>query len=181
MRKLCAILLLSIPMLVFAQTSKLASWQSHFANPAMLGSGDLRWFGFHIYSAKLWADVPVFDVKQKFALELTYQRAISKTRFVSVSLDEMRRLAGDSLPAEQLQRWETYMQQAFLDVKEGEQLIGVHLPGVGCRFYSRDKLLAEILDPAFAQAFFAIWFDARSKDANLRQKLIGGAQRGNTP
>ncbi len=175
MRKLCTLGLLCLSLLLAAQ-AQASSWQSHFSEIKMLGSGDLRWFGFHIYSAKLWSDTPVFDVKQKFALELTYRRSISKARFVSVSLDEMRRLSGDALPAEQLQRWEKYMQQAFLDVQEGEQLIGVHLPGTGCRFYSRDKLLAEIADPAFAQAFFAIWFDPRSKDANLRQQLTGSSK-----
>ena len=78
------------------------------------------------------------------------------------SVDEIKRLYGDSISNEVLQGWRTQMEKAFTDVKSGDQLIGVHLPKIGCRFYSRDKLLAEIRDTAFADAFFGIWFDPRS-------------------
>ena len=175
MRKifLQALLVLSLlPATALAQEAK-PTWQSNFSATQLIGSGQLRWFGLHVYQAKLWAETANFAPQGKFALELTYERSISKKRFVSVSLDEMRRLLGSSLPADQLPRWEALMQSAFIDVKEGDQLIGVHLPGLGVRFYSRDKMLAEIRDPAFAQAFFAIWFDPRSKDAKLRQQLTG--------
>jgi hypothetical protein len=49
----------------------------------------------------------------------------------------------------------------------------VFIPNQGSRFYSRNKLLADIRDPEFAKAFFAIWFDARSKDKDLRAQLLG--------
>ncbi len=170
---LFSLLLLTLwPTHALAHENK-ATWQSNFSATQLIGSGKLRWFGFSIYQAKLWTESASFAPQAKFALELTYERAITKKRFVSVSLDEMQRLFGDKLSAEQLQRWEAHMQSAFMDVQEGDQLIGVHLPSSGVRFYSRDKMLADIRDPAFAQAFFAIWFDPRSKDANLRQQLTG--------
>lgn len=150
-----------------------AAWRAEIAPGHLLGSGDLNWFGFHIYSAKLWSSASVFNVDSKFALELTYHKNISRERFVDTSLEEMTRLYGEQFSQAQLQRWKEYMQQAFTDVKKGDQLIGVNLPGIGCRFYNRDKLLAEIKDPAFARAFFGIWFDARSKDRKLRQNLLG--------
>lgn len=65
------------------------------------------------------------------------------------------------------------MEKAFIDVKSGDQLIGVYLPGTGCRFYSQQTLLAEIPDESFANAFFSIWLDPRTKDNNLRQQLLG--------
>jgi hypothetical protein len=150
-----------------------AVWQQDLPQAKLLGSGELRWFGLHIYSAKLWTESAVFNPRTSFALELTYQRNITKERFVDTSVDEIKRLYGDSISNEVLQGWRTQMEKAFTDVKSGDQLIGVHLPKIGCRFYSRDKLLAEIRDTAFADAFFGIWFDPRSKDSGLRKQLTG--------
>jgi len=148
-----------------------ALWQQDLPQAKVLGSGELRWFGLHIYSAKLWTESLIFNAKDSFALELTYQRTISRERFVDTSIDEIKRLHGDSISVEVLQRWKSHMERAFTDVKSGDQLIGVHLPKIGCRFYSRDKLLAEIKDTEFADAFFSIWFDPRSKDSGLREQL----------
>jgi hypothetical protein len=153
--------------------AQVALWQQELPQAKVLGSGDLRWFGLHIYSAKLWTESLRFDPKASFALELTYQRNISRERFVDTSIDEIKRLRGDTISVEVLQRWKTHMERAFTDVKSGDQLIGIHLPKIGCRFYSRDKLLAEIKDTEFADAFFSIWFDPRSKDSGLRKQLTG--------
>ncbi len=150
-----------------------AGWRQDLPQAKLIGSGDLRWFGLHIYSARLWTESPTFDPKNSFALELTYQRNITRERFVDTSVDEIKRLYGNGISNEILQRWRSHMEKAFTDVKSGDQLIGVHLPKIGCRFYSRDKLLAEINDTDFADAFFAIWFDPRSKDSGLRKQLTG--------
>jgi hypothetical protein len=162
--------LLAIPMSSPAQANV---WREQLPQAKPLGSGDLRWFGLKIYTAKLWSEQTRFDPNSQFALELTYHRSISREQFVSSSLDEITRLFGNRYPAPTLKRWEAEMQRAFIDVKEGDQLIGVYLPNVGCRFYSSRQLLAEIRDPEFAKAFFAIWFDERTKDSGLRAQLLG--------
>jgi hypothetical protein len=150
-----------------------AVWRDHLPQAQAIGSGDLRWFGLRIYTAKLWSEKKPFDMNAPFALELTYHRNISREQFVETSLDEIKRLFGTSYNAETLKRWEGEMQRAFTDVKEGDQLIGVFIPNEGSRLYSRNKLLADIRDPEFAKAFFAIWFDPRSKDQDLRAQLLG--------
>lgn len=148
-------------------------WQQEMPQARLIGSGDLRWFGLHIYSAKLWTESLTFDPKASFALELTYRRNITRERFVDTSVDEIKRLYGDTISNDMLTVWRSHMTKAFTDVKSGDQLIGVHMPKIGCRFYSRDKLLAEIRDTDFAHAFFGIWFDPRSKDNELRKQLTG--------
>jgi Chalcone isomerase-like len=40
------------------------------------------------------------------------------------------------------------------------------------RFYLDGKLLGEIADVEFAQAFFAIWLDPRTSASNLRKQLL---------
>lgn len=173
MRKFINKLVLAFVLSSSAVLAQAALWQQDLPQAKVLGSGDLRWFGLHIYSAKLWTESLTFDAKASFALELTYQRNISRERFVDTSIEEIKRLRGDTITSEILQRWKTHMEKAFTDVKSGDQLIGVHLPKIGCRFYSRDKLLAEIKDTEFADAFFSIWFDPRSKDSGLRKQLTG--------
>ncbi|WP_157670647.1 chalcone isomerase family protein [Chitinibacter sp. GC72] len=165
---------MTIPLVQVAHAN---AWREPIPQARAIGSGDLRWFGLKIYTARLWSEQSRFDPAAPaapFALELTYHRSISREQFVKTSLDEITRLFGNRYPAATLKRWEAEMQRAFTDVKEGDQLIGVYLPNAGCRFYSRSQLLAEIRDPEFAKAFFAIWFDERTKDSGLRAQLIGG-------
>jgi len=156
-----------------AGPAQAAGWRDDLPRAHLQGSAGLRWFGLKIYDAALWSAATPFDPAQPFALELTYQRSISRTRIVQTSIDEIRRLFGDRYSDEQLQRWEADMARAFTDVNEGDQLTGVYLPGIGCRFYSRTRLLAEVRDAEFARAFFAIWLDPRTRDAQLRNRLLG--------
>jgi len=150
-----------------------AGWRDDLPQATLSGSAELRWFGLRIYNAALWSAHAPFDQTQAFALELTYQRSISRARIVQTSIDEIRRLFGDRYSDDQLKQWEALMNGAFTDVSEGDQLTGVYLPGIGCRFYSRTRLLGEVKDLEFAHAFFAIWLDPRSKDVQLRKRLLG--------
>lgn len=88
----------------------------------MQGQGEMRWFGFSLYEARLWTppDQPVPTQRRpeadaNFALELTYTRDIPGARLVSASIDELKRL-GWTDPA-QLVRWEAALAQVFPDVK----------------------------------------------------------------
>lgn len=151
-----------------------ASWNDEVPEARVIGQGDMRWLGFRLYTAQLWSATPrVGD--EPFALVLNYHRRISREQLVDASIKEMQRVA-DTPPDEQgLGRWRDYMMQAFRDVGEGDQLIGVYLPGRGCRFYQRNALLATIDDAEFARAFFAIWLSPQARDPDLRRQLLGGA------
>jgi hypothetical protein len=159
--------------IVATNTAHADEWRKNFTQTKLIGSGELRWFGFSIYTAKLWQEAIPFNPKLSFALEINYQRSISKQRFVDSSIEEIQRLHGGTFSKEVISKWRKYMESAFTDVQSGDQLIGVFLPNIGCRFYNQNKLLAEIADKEFAQAFFSIWFDPRSKDQALRESLMG--------
>lgn len=176
MRSALNILLLIVTML-FYPTANAQIWKQHLPQAKMLGGGEFRWWGFSIYTARIWQQTPNkdggLDQNASFALEITYKKSISRDRFVDSSIDEIKRLHGDKFNADKLKLWRQYMEKAFIDVQSGDQLIGVYLPGIGCRFYSQQNLLAEIPDETFANAFFSIWLDPRTKDNNLRQQLLG--------
>lgn len=169
----CAVVLCFLAGLILPIPSYAAQWQDDIPQPRLVGHAELRWFGLRIYKAALWSHRVPFDPAQSFALELTYERSISRERLVQTSIDEIRRLSAGRFSDEQINRWQAIMSEAFVDVKEGDQLTGVYVAGVGCRFYSRERLLAEVRDLDFAHAFFAIWFDPRSKDQQLRRRLLG--------
>lgn len=148
-------------------------WRKELPQAQLAGAGEFTWWGLSIYTAKLWHAQTNFNADEDFALEITYHKNISRERFVEASIDEMKRLQGAKLSPEILQTWRAYMQKSFVDVKPGDQLIGVKLAKRGCRFYSKEKLISEINDEAFAQSFFAIWLDPRSKDQDLRSRILG--------
>lgn len=145
-----------------------AAWQEW-------GSGEMTWFGFALYRATLWVaggrtgmvadDLPAAAL----ALELDYRRDIPREQLVRTSLDEMRRLGAD---AASLQRWEPELRRVFPDVRAGERIVGVLLPGQGARFYHQDRARGAIGDPEFARRFFAIWLDPASRSPALRAALL---------
>ena len=153
-----------------------AGWQDALPEARLVGGGDLRLFGFRIYTARLWSPTEPFRADAPFALELTYHRNIEREDLVAASLKEIRRLNGAAIGAAQLQRWQAQMRQAFVDVRPGERIIGVYLPQQGARFYAGTRLQHVIADPEFARAFFAIWLDPRTRNPELRARLLGDAR-----
>ena len=157
-----------------------ADWREVIPNARRLGYGDMRVFGFSVYSAQFWSSRPTaygtLDADVPFALELTYSRAISRDDLVEASIKEIRRLSPNTLNSELMVRWESEMFQAFVDVRAGDQLTGVYMPGEGARFYVGENLQHVVRDVAFAKAFFAIWLDPRTRNPELRAQLLCAAK-----
>jgi hypothetical protein len=75
-------------------------------------------------------------------------------------------------------RWLEAMRKIFPDVDKGRRIAGVNVPGKGARFYVDGAYAGSVDEPAFAQAFFAIWLDERTRAPKLRDSLLvtpGGA------
>lgn len=147
-------------------------WRDELPRAEALGDGELRWLGFRIYHATLWAEQRPFQPERGFALQLHYYRGISRQRLVQTSLEEIQRLNG-GIDAATLAQWDKALNRAFTDVAPGDELIGVYAPGHGMRFYNQQRLLADIDDARLARAFFGIWLDERTRDQGLRRKLMG--------
>ncbi|VVE82372.1 hypothetical protein PSP31120_03601 [Pandoraea sputorum] len=146
-------------------------------NAQRIGAGNFCVLGFCLYRAELWATQaprPSTLHDAPFALSLTYERSVSAERIVSTGLDEIQRLSAQPIADATLARWQHNMRRAFGDVVRGDELCGVYLPGHGARFYTNGKLSADVQDPAFAEAFFDIWLDPRTRAPSLRQQLLGG-------
>jgi hypothetical protein len=136
-----------------------------------VGAGKLKWFGLHVYDAKLWAADGSFGFERPFALALRYARDFKGAKIAETSADEIERLGFGS--ATDRARWAEDMRRIFPNVAAGHELVGLNLPGKGVRFYHDDRAIGEIDDPEFARAFFSIWLDPRTRAGDLRAALLG--------
>ncbi|MEB0045896.1 MULTISPECIES: chalcone isomerase family protein [unclassified Pseudomonas] len=163
-------------LLALLATQALANWQEALPGAQIIGTGEFRVYGFNVYNARLWSAARPLSTDQPFALELIYQRSISRDDLVQASTEEIKRLSGAAVSAEQLASWQAQMQQSFVDVQAGTRITGVYLPGQGARFFVGQQLQHEVKDPQFARAFFDIWLDPRTRNPELRQQLLGATQ-----
>ncbi len=163
--------------IVCALAGLFAAWTVH-ASPLpqltdyeAVGSASLRYFGFRIYDATLWSPDGTWSSGRPFALELRYARSFDGASIARRSIEEMQ--GQRAYPKADLARWEQKMRAMFPDVKEGDRLIGVRIPGQGAAFYNHTRKLGQIDDEAFADAFFNIWLHPATSAPNLRAKLLG--------
>ncbi|MEO7405212.1 MAG: chalcone isomerase family protein [Burkholderiales bacterium] len=138
------------------------------------GAGRFRWYGLHVYDARLWVSGERYDAANPFALGLRYARTFTGAAIATSSIEEMRRLGATD--ATLLSRWESEMQRVFPNVAAGDDLVGLHRPRRGVAFYLNGRAIGEIADAGFAQAFFGIWLDPRTRGADLRNALLGDAR-----
>jgi hypothetical protein len=134
------------------------------------GTGTLRWFGFHVYDARLWLGDEQPAADRPYVLALRYARDFEGRTIAAASIEEIERLGFGS--ARDRARWLDEMQGLFPDVREGQELAGLNILGQGVRFYLDGRTIGEVMDPEFARAFFAIWLDPRTKAPSLRVALL---------
>jgi hypothetical protein len=135
-----------------------------------VGAGLLKWFGFEIYEAALWTPDGTFAATyadEPVAFTLSYRRSFSRDRLIDITRTAWRELA--LADAEQQQRWSLQLANIWVDVHRGSNMTTLVLPGGETRFYSADRMLGRIDDPAFGPAFLRIWLDARVADTALGQ------------
>ena len=130
----------------------------------------LRWY---VVRAKLRKETVVEKRVTDLGLEVFLPWLRSRRR--ERSIDEMQAIA--PLSPQQASEWLATMQRAFPDVKAGDELLGVHVPGSGARFYFNGQLRATVDDPAFSARFFGIWLSPGTSAPQLRTALIGASAR----
>ncbi|MCE2948723.1 MAG: chalcone isomerase family protein [bacterium] len=136
-----------------------------------LGVGTMRWFGLHVYDAALWVRDATWDPADTFVLDIVYARDIAGKALADSSITEMKRVGFTD--EAQHARWLPAMVRTFPDVGRGDRLVGLNLKGAGAAFFNQDRALGTIDDPLFARAFFAIWLDPRTREPQLRNRLLG--------
>ena len=137
------------------------------------GGGEMTFMTLAVYAAYFYCvDRPRcrWSPEQPFAMQLVYHRSLVGAKIAERSVAEIAKL-GYGTP-DQRARWGALMKQFFVDVVDGDHIIGLNLPQLGIRYYYNGKLLGEIQDREFARAFFGIWLDPRTSEPELRKKLL---------
>jgi len=140
-------------------------------NLKVQGGGELTFFGISIYAGYYWSPTRGWTQDGPFALDLHYRRAFEGAKIAERSVSEIARLGYGT--AEQRSRWGEEMRRFFPDVRRGDRLTGVNLPGGVVRYFHNGKSIGEIADPGFARAFFGIWLDPKTSEVDFRQLLLG--------
>ena len=141
------------------------------SNLKVQGGGELTFFGISVYDGYYWSPTRGWTQDGPYALDLHYHRALDGAKIAERSVSEIAKLGYGT--REQRTRWGEEMRRMFPDVRRGDRLTGVNLPGGVVRYFHNGKSIGEIADPGFAQAFFGIWLDPKSSEADFRQLLLG--------
>jgi len=140
----------------------------------LIGAGRLTFFGLHVYDARLWARddfKPAEFADTALAIEVEYARTISARQLADRSLTEIKR--SGAVPPDKAARWLALMLRVFTDVKEGDRLTGVMLPGAKSRFFANGRPNGDVDDAEFTQRFFGIWLSPSTSEPKLRAALLG--------
>jgi hypothetical protein len=168
-----------------AQSTSVASPYAAYSRPEVTNLGGvvptapvrLRVWGFEVYDARLWTPAGFRHsqyAQHPFALELQYLRRLEGSAIASRSIDEMRRVG--SFTDAQAQSWQSAMRELFPDVRQGDRITGINLPGVGAEFWVNGQRVGLVKDAAFARLFFGIWLDERTSEPKMRAQLLQGLQ-----
>ena len=135
-----------------------------------IGGGELQWLGLPIYEGFYWAPAAEFSPDKPYALDLHYRRDLVGERIAQRSVDEIAKLGFGT--ADERRGWGEAMRRVFPDVKRGDRITGVNVPGQGAAFFHNGAPIGRIDDVAFAQAFFSIWLDPRTSRPDFRRRLM---------
>jgi len=142
-------------------------------NPQPVGSGDLSFLVWNVYTATLYAPAGSWRPDGPFALHIVYHMELKGADIASRSVDEMRRQGLDD--PETLRRFGALMEAIFPDVVKDTTLTGVRDTAGGTLFYRDGVFIGGVREQEFTDRFFAIWLSPETSEPKLRARLLGGS------
>jgi hypothetical protein len=139
----------------------------------LLGYTHFRKLLWDVFDASLWVSGDKWTPDEPFALEFRYARNFDGADIVAGARDQWRHLGYTDL--EQINPWLEQLSAIFPDIKKGDQLVGLQLPGRETRFFHNGEPIGTVSDPAFGSMFFAIWLDPKTSQPALREELLGNS------
>ncbi|MFN3133217.1 chalcone isomerase family protein [Roseibium sp.] len=137
---------------------------------SLVGEGRMKFLGFNVFDAQLYAPNGVYSSSNPFALRLTYLRNFKGKAIAEKSAEEM---AKQGVSKAQLGGWTKQMTAIFPNVSSGQSITGVRTASGSSVFYLGNKEIGTIADPAFTKHFFDIWLGSNTQNPRLRAKLVG--------
>jgi hypothetical protein len=157
-----------------------STYEFHGAKMTLRGESMLTvGYVFKVYDARLLVGEPyatadvLSDVPKR--LEIKYLRSIEAADIVGIGDETIKRqvpaaeLASLQARIETINRW-------YTDVRAGDTYTLTYVPGKGSELALNGKALGVIEGADFAQAYFGIWLDPRTKYKDFRRKLLSEGQ-----
>jgi len=169
MRKIAfALLLALLPVTAFADAPPEIAPYIKAEKP--YGAAKLTKLVFHVYDATLWTDAASWTMGKSFALTLRYGMNFDGDDLAARSIDEME--GQEKLDKPTAASWRARLNKLFPDVKKGDRITAVYLPGKETRIYHNGKYRGSVAGALFARRFIDIWMSPRTSEPALRQNLI---------
>ena len=154
-------------------TSNWQQWQT-------VGEAQLTWFVFDIYKSRLKAPGGQYSVSSDvsphpFALEINYQRDISKEQLLDVTDEQWQKLG---FTESYRQKWCLELDTMFPNIKKGDELTYLTDGKTGQLIYRKAgsepyKTVGYVKDERLNDAFLSIWLSPKTEFPKLRKQLIG--------
>ncbi|WP_075180789.1 hypothetical protein [Pantoea sp. 1.19] len=144
-----------------------------------VGAATLTWGPFTLYDSQLFTPQGRYQADQwPLALVITYRREIARDDLLEATRDQWQ--AQGIADAAQRERWLQALTPVWPDVTPGARL-AFHASDSGGQFWwqaarpgARWQSIGPRFDPAFRDAFLAIWLSPRTEYPQERRSLIGG-------
>jgi Chalcone isomerase-like len=134
------------------------------------GTGKYTKLGFTIYRATLWTASGRWNPAAPYALQLRYARDLSRSTLVEAVIDGIHEQQVADAPT--LAAWSEILERSLPPVREGDELLGLAVPGKPSLLFHNGKPIATLEDRALSDAFFGIWFGQQA-DQTLQAALLG--------
>ncbi|MGR4988446.1 MULTISPECIES: chalcone isomerase family protein [Vibrio] len=145
-----------------------------------VGEAQLTWFVFDIYKSRLKAPGGQYLVSSDvsphpFALEINYQRDISKEQLLDVTDEQWQKLG---FTQAYRQQWISELNTMFPDIKKGDELTYLTDGTNGQLIYRKAgrepyQTVGYVRDEHLNDAFLSIWLSPQTAFPKLRKQLIG--------
>lgn len=136
-----------------------------------VGEGVMRYLFWDIYHAELATNTGDYRQGQHpMRLSLTYLRDIEGDEITKATFDQWRKLDRP----EYVRTYKALLKGLWPDVRSGDTLSFVTDANGQGTFYFNGELLQRVDDPAFSEAFTAIWLSPKTTEPALRAQLLGG-------
>ena len=146
--------------------------QQYFGQKQYVGQGTVYKFVIPAYDISLWVkDAQSWNYDHLFALEVKARWNVDKKEMLDSTIEVMKR--NSCLTEDQEKKYANFLNSFYPDLKEGDLVTVVHMPGQKILFYHNSRLLKESGDMVFARAFCDIWLSPKTKYDSARRAMLG--------
>lgn len=150
-----------------------ASYTADGTSMTRLGGGELRYWGFRLYSAALYRaptpNAPKRFIDRQTLLVIRYNRKIRAGQIIEAAETNLGKnpTVNKNTIRPKLKR----MYDAFLDVENGDEYALLYMPEKGTHLLYNGRLKTQVPGFEFARDFFGIWLSNHPINDDLKREL----------